>query len=369
MTPVPASASRAMTNRPLPGAAGQSSFTLVLAGGGLKGLAHIGVLRALEERGLVPSLVVGVSMGSLIAAAWATGRRTRELEDRALALRRRDVFRIAHVDMALRRMLSPAVYRSDPLDRLLAELIGNVTFRDLPRRLLVNTVDLTSGRQILWGLPGLDDARVADAVFASVALPGILPPRFVSGRLCADGAVVDNLPVRAAAAAGAGPVIAVDLGSAWARRPGIERMGFAATYGRGLEIVMGRLAEHTLRDWTSPPLVLIKPRVARVSMFAFTRTPFLIAEGYRATLDALDRLPEQIDVLEPGIHPRREVTISLDQARCVGCGLCAALFPHIFRMGPAGRAEVIAPNHVWSPLGDSAVRSCPVEAISERERT
>jgi NTE family protein len=344
------------------------SFSLVLGGGGLKGLAHIGVLRALEERGLEPTLVAGVSIGSLIAASWAAGTPVQELEDRALALVRRDIFRIAHLDMALRRMLSPAVYRHDPLDRILAELIGDVTFRDLRRRLLVTTVDINSGRQILWGLPGLDHVPVADAVFASCSLPGILPPREVGGHVCVDGAVGENLPVEAAAAVGDGPVVAVDLSSGSAARTGVERTGFAATYSRGLEIVMGRLVEHTLHEWTRPPMVLVRPSVERISMFTFNRTPYLIAEGYRATLDALDRLPGPLDTLEPGIHPRREVTVSIDQARCVGCGLCAAQYPAIFRMGPAGKAEVMMARHLWSPLGDQAVRTCPSEAISAEER-
>ena len=103
------------------------SFSLVLSGGGLKGLTHIGVLRALEERGLTPSLVVGVSMGALIGSAWAAGRRVRELEDRALSLERADVFRIAHMDMALRRMLAPAVYRREPLERIITLLAISVS--------------------------------------------------------------------------------------------------------------------------------------------------------------------------------------------------------------------------------------------------
>src|SRR4051812_42011929 len=69
-----------------------SPFTLVLSGGGLKGLAHIGVLRALEERGLVPNLVVGSSIGSLIGAAWAAGASVDQMEARALAGRRRGGF-------------------------------------------------------------------------------------------------------------------------------------------------------------------------------------------------------------------------------------------------------------------------------------
>ncbi|HEX9894478.1 MAG TPA: patatin-like phospholipase family protein [Gemmatimonadales bacterium] len=341
------------------------AFTLVLSGGGLKGLAHIGVLRALEERGLEPSLVVGVSMGAVIGAAWAAGRRVRELEDRALRLTRRDVFRIAHMDMALRRLGSPAVYRREPLDRLISDLVGTLRFKDLPRRLLINTVDINTGHQILWGLPGLDDALVADAAFASCALPGILPPREVNGYFCADGAIVDNLPVRAAAAVGTGPVIAVDVGSIGIERTGLERLGFAMTYGRGIEIVMGRLAELTLDDWDSPALVLIRPRVSKISMFAFNRTPVLISEGYRSTLEALDLLPDGIDSLPPGgIHPLRHVEVKVDSPRCVGCGLCVAMNPRAFMMDARGRAVVRREHQTWTPVGDAAVRACPTGAIS-----
>ena len=97
----------------------RAPFTLVLSGGGLRGLAHLGVLRALQERGLEPSLVVGSSMGSLVAAAWASGMPLREMTDRGLAVRRRDIFQVAHMDMAFKRMRSPAVYRREPLDSLI----------------------------------------------------------------------------------------------------------------------------------------------------------------------------------------------------------------------------------------------------------
>ena len=126
------------------------------------------------------------------------------MEARALKVRRRDVFQVARVDVALRRLLAPALYRREPLEALIASLVGDITFRDLKRRLLVNTTDLHSGMQVMWGLPGLLDARVADAVAASCALPGIFPPREIDGRAYVDGAVVENLPVRLAASLGSG---------------------------------------------------------------------------------------------------------------------------------------------------------------------
>ena len=342
-------------------------FTLVLGGGGLKGLAHIGVLRALEERGLIPGAAIGCSMGALIAAAWARGMSLRDIEDRALTVVRKDIFRIAHLDMALKRMLAPAVYRSEPLDHLIHNLVGDVCFRDLPRRLVVNTVDLNTGQQVLWGLPGLDHARVADAVFASCALPGILPPRSVAGRICIDGAVIENLPVRAALTQGRYPIIAIDVGGTRVERAAVERKGFVTVYSRGLEIVMQTLASTDLRDWTDPPVVLVRPRVERVSMFAFHRTAFLIAEGYRALNEALDLLPRPLTALPPGLHPQREVAVKVVRERCVGCGACAARTPEVFAMGSDGIATVKSERQWWSPAGDALLAICPTHAITAQQ--
>ena len=79
----------------------------------MKGLAHIGVIQALTERGLVPTRIVGSSVGALVGAAWSAGRSIAELRDIAVNLRRRDVFAVAHTDMAFKRMRSPALFRRD----------------------------------------------------------------------------------------------------------------------------------------------------------------------------------------------------------------------------------------------------------------
>src|SRR5439155_1342941 len=155
----------------------QTRFTLVLGGGGMKGVAHIGVLQALTERGLVPAQIVGSSVGAMVGAAWSAGRSIAELRDVAIKLRRKDVFVVAHADMAFKRMRSPALFRREPLDLLIHRLVGDATFQDLHHPLVVNTVDVNSGMQVFWGLEGLDEVPVKDAVFASCAIPGFLPPR------------------------------------------------------------------------------------------------------------------------------------------------------------------------------------------------
>jgi len=343
----------------------ESPFTLVLSGGGMKGLAHIGVLKALHERGLVPSLVVGTSMGSLVGATWATGMSTAEMIQRARAIRKRDVFQIAHADMALRRMRAPAVYRKEPLDLLLDTLVGDVTFDDLRHQLLVNTVDLNTGSQVLWGRPGFRKVRVADAVFASCALPGILPPREVGGRYCVDGAVVDSLPVIAAASAALQPIFAVDVGGSRVVRQGVEHGGFAATYMRGLEIVMQSLTSASLATWREPPMILIRPRVDHIPMFAFEHTEELLDEGYRSATQALEQMSGN-GRMTTGVYPRTSMEITVDPVRCIGCGICVAMAPKVFQMGPTGKAEVIAPKQIWSPVDGSYTLHCPTFAISAK---
>jgi NTE family protein len=341
-------------------------FTLVLSGGGLKGLAHIGVLRALEERGLVPSLVVGSSIGSLVGAAWAAGATPQQMEVRALRVRRRDVFQVARADVAFRRLLAPALYRREPLESLVASLVGDVTFRDLKRRLLVNTTDLHSGMQVMWGLPGLLDARVADAVTASCALPGIFPPREIGGRAYVDGAVVENLPVRLAASLGSGPIIAVNVAATSIRRQAHETEGFAATYIRGLEIVMQTQIDGQLRDWSGPPLVLVQPKVEHISMFEFEKTAELIEAGYLATAQTLELIGGKLHLVERGMHPTRRLRVLVDEQRCVGCGTCVVQAPKVFRLDARGKAEVLTPVQTWSPLEGAYVLTCPTDAISVR---
>src|SRR3712207_4352104 len=171
---------------------------LVLGGGGLKGFAHIGVLRALEERGIVPDVYAGTSIGALIAGAYLSGTKVDELARRAEALRKRDLFRLNHFGMLLERMRSTSIYLEEPLRALCAGALPDATFAELPKRLLVNTVDLHRGARVVWGLPGLEDVPVRDAVYASCALPGFFPPGRVADRTCIDGGVVDNLPVSVA---------------------------------------------------------------------------------------------------------------------------------------------------------------------------
>ena len=335
---------------------------VVLGGGGLKGFAHIGALRAIEEAGIHPTLFAGTSIGALIAAAYVGGQSLDRMTKGAAALKRRDVFRINHVGMLLDRMRAPSLYLEAPLRALADDNTPKTTFDSLPTPLIVNTVDIERGTLVPWGAPGLRDVRVSDAVYASCALPGFFPPGELGGRRCVDGGTMDNLPIEIAAL-NADLVIAVDVGNTdILHDEKIAHAGFASVYMRAATIMMYSLQGLAFGRRSSPPLLLVRPRLAHIGWFDFGRSDELAEAGYRATRDALadwERLVE-----EPGgIFPRRALEIAVDQEKCTSCGLCVALAPHVMALDARGKAYPHTRRVAWSPNEGDFVRHCPTSAI------
>lgn len=341
----------------------------MLGGGGLKGFAHIGVMQAMEERGIVPSLYAGTSIGAMLGAARAGGMSTAELQTRAESLRRRDLFRINHLGMLMDRMRSVSIYLEEPLRDLGRAVVPPGRFTDLSVPLLVNTVDLERGIQVVWGSPGLRDVYVQDAVYASCALPGYFPPGRVNGRVCVDGGVIDNLPA-GIAALDADLVIAVDVGSTdLSPITNAISLGFANIYMRAATTMMHALQRFPLEHWNGPPMILIRPKCAEDWM-SFANIPGSIEAGLKAARKALQDMDRVFD--EPGgVFPRRRFTLSVDDDRCIGCGLCVALAPALMGLDSRGKAYPRTTSVDWSPADGDFVHSCPTDAIHARkmERT
>ncbi|HZK78457.1 MAG TPA: patatin-like phospholipase family protein [Gemmatimonadaceae bacterium] len=348
--------------RPKPAPAPTAKIALVLGGGGLKGFAHIGVLAALAEKGIKPTVLAGTSIGSLICAAQAAGMPIDDMTDHAKMLRRRDLFRLNRLEMLLERSHAPSIYQGGPLRAVLASIVGDASFDDLDTKLLVNTVDLQRGSPLVWGLPGLRDVSVLDAVYASCALPGFYPPGDVGGRSCVDGGVVDNLPV-GVASQGMDAVIAVDTGSSsLITEREIARQGFTAIYMRAATTMMHALQLSPLENWSGPPMILIRPRVSHIGWFSFSHTEELIDAGYRAAMEALQRFEECMRA-ETGIFPRRAMHLSVEREKCIGCSICVALAPQVMEMDGTGKAVPRMPVVDWSPADGDFVHHCPTYAI------
>ena len=341
---------------------GKPKIALVLGGGGLKGFAHIGVIRAMIELGIDPTVVAGTSIGSLIAAAYGGGMSVTEMEDRARNLKRRDLFRLNRIGMLLERAKAPSIYLEEPLRRVVESVVPQTNFQKMKKRILVNTVDIQRGSQVVWGLHGLRDVSVVDAVYASCALPGFYPPGRVAGRLCVDGGVIDNLPITVASR-GMDLVIAVDTGSSDLEPENdIATAGFPSIYMRAATTMMHALQLSPFVEWGKPPLILIRPKVNHIGWFSFTDTDEVLQAGYIAAKEALARFTEYCEG-GSGVYPRWATEIVVDPEKCIGCELCVALAPGLMAMDGRRKAYPIAPIVEWSPVDGDFVHHCPTYAI------
>ena len=327
----------------------------------MKGFAHLGVLQALQERGIKPTLFAGTSIGALFAAAAAGGADVEDLTRRAIAMRRRDLFRIDHIGMITERMAATSIYLEAPLRGLVESVVPRGTFAELRAPLLVNTVDLERATPVVFGTPGLRDVNIQDAVYASCALPGFFPPGKVADRMCVDGGVVDNLPVQIASV-WADLIIAVDVGNSEMRPlKDVHSRGFANIYMRAASTMMHALQQFPLEGWSGPPMILIRPR-CEGDWLSFANTERSIAEGRRAADAALQGFEAYMEQ-EGGVYPRRHVDLDVARERCIGCGLCVALAPALMGLDSTGKAFTRTKVVEWSPADGDFVGACPTNAI------
>lgn len=203
---------------------------LALGSGSARGWAHIGAIRALEERGVKPDIVCGTSIGALVGAAYASGELDR-LETWVTALAWTKVVRL--MDLTWRGGL----IRGNRLFNLFRTIFEERDIADLPVLYGAVATELSSGRE-LW----LRTGKVLEAVRASCAMPGLFTPVIRDGEILVDGGLVNPVPVSVCRALGADLVIAVDL--SW------SKLGPYRQRGRGRETAAPRqVAPREVPGW------------------------------------------------------------------------------------------------------------------------
>lgn len=288
---------------------------LALGAGAARGLAHIGVLQQLSAMGLRPDTLAGCSIGAAVAVSHAAGR----LDNLAAAMRGISWLQVARlVDLSLNGGLIDRGRLAD----FLSDVLGDAALEDLSVPVIVVTTDMDTGREV-W----LRTGPAVEAVAASIAMPGLLPPVRREGRWLLDGAMSNPLPVSAARSSGADILLAASLGTlpweqatpppAPARTEAVtDRQGWLAA----LRSRTGQARIEPRRTWrqpgetdeTSPGVldvvfrsvvatqdllerlrlaidpcdVLINPQVRDVGLFQFDRADDLIAAGQAAVRDA-----------------------------------------------------------------------------------
>lgn len=267
---------------------------LVLSGGGMKAMAHIGVLRALEQAGMQPAGIVAVSAGAMVGALVAGGMPYDEIVRRVTRLERRDLAVLNRGALVLRGVGARSVLKPEPLRNLLRRLLPGSTFDALRIPLRIGVTDLDRGELEIFGSAGRTDCSIADVVYASMALPLYLPPSNLGGRTYADGGLLQVLPLELVLPGEADLVVACDVGPVSSGHPSWRTLAppLIALFDRALTITMADQRARTVAAWQAdparPPLMLIEPAVDPYGTFSFDRTVDFIEAGYRAAHAALE---------------------------------------------------------------------------------
>ncbi|MBR0896020.1 patatin-like phospholipase family protein [Bradyrhizobium tropiciagri] len=308
---------------------------LALGGGAARGFAHIGIIKTLLAHGIVPNVVVGTSIGSVVGGAYAAGH-IETLEKWARGLQPRSV--LGYLDI---RLNGSGLIGGTKLAAEIEAALGKSMIEDLPIKFASVATEVRTGHEI-W----LTQGPLVDAMRASYALPGIFAPVLIGDRWLVDGALVNPVPVSAARALGAEIVIAANLSSdvfahsttiynhgavptpevtvAVTAEPEVEseppkrrfgrffsaertvkreffgsatRPGISSVMVDAFNIMQDRITRARLAG--DPPDMLISPRVGQIGWFDFHRADDLIAHGIRAAERAIGAIEEAIEVLAP----------------------------------------------------------------------
>ena len=269
---------------------------LALGGGGVKGHAHIGVLRALDREGLRIRAIAGTSAGGLWGSFYAAGFKPDEIERRMKAINTDTLYGRKPED-------GPSMLGLLGVEKLLNETLGDLQFEDLSIPFAVTAVDIDTAQQVI-----IDKGRVSEAVLATIAVPGIFPPRKVDGKVLIDGGVLDPVPVALARKlAPKTPILAVVLSPAideWVQPTPprlLESLPFISTYIGRLRIAkafnvfmrsvdIGGAMLTELRLNIDQPDVIIRPAVPHIGLLDEVDVSEVALLGEQATIRAMSEI-------------------------------------------------------------------------------
>jgi len=254
---------------------------LALSGGAARGIAHVGVLKALAEYEIPISCVAGTSAGSIVAGAFASGMQLADIETLGRTMRWRDLGR-----MTMSRL---GVQVNDRLENYLRERFPVTRFEDLSIPLAVVATDLKSGSAVIMH----DEGDIPFAIRASCAIPGwYVPVTDAEGRQLVDGGLVAGLPTAAVREMGAELVIGVDVNAEGATFIGPTHSVLSVLLQSMLVVQRtAGLAQLALAD------CLITPRVGHIRWDEISRGDEFMAAGYEATIAAIPKIQESIEAL------------------------------------------------------------------------
>jgi len=252
------------------GQGGRPKIGVALGGGFARGIAHIGVLRVLEEYEIPVDFIAGTSVGALIAATYAGGTPLDEMERQGMETHFRDFGRwtLSRMGMASNARLEDFLHKFMPAKR----------FDEMRIPLSIVATDLVEGKSVYF-----TDGEIGPAIRASCAYPGLFLPVDYKGRVLVDGFLTETVPAPAVRRLGAEVVISVHL------EPGLIESGPRNTIeiiSRSFSIIQMAATQ----PWRSATDVLIEPDVHHILWDEFVKTPMLVAAGEAAARAALPEI-------------------------------------------------------------------------------
>ncbi len=267
----------------------QPRTVLVLGGGGMKGMAHIGVWKALEEAGMRPDAIIGTSIGALIGVMLAGGMGWRDLAEIARRLKREDIVSINRRAVWLGGVREPSVFLGDHYLEYIRAHLPVKEFSELKIPIRLNAVSLVTGDEVWFGTGKRVDVPIADAVYASCALPIYFPPGRIGDDVLVDGGVLDVFPIQRAVEWDAERIVGVDVGSELLPPdPGYFDRGMIAIHDRVLGLNLREQRNRYMANYKGPPLLYIRPKIGHMHSFDFDHTQFFLEEGYRSAREAIE---------------------------------------------------------------------------------
>ena len=250
---------------------------LALGGGAARGFAHVGVIAVLEEAGLKPQIVVGTSAGSLVAAIYASGKTSAQLQQTALSMEE-----VAITDWML-PLFGRGMFRGEALARYVNELVAGRLIENMVIPLGIVATDLNSGQPVLF-----QRGDTGTAVRASSAVPAVFVPVKINGHEYVDGGLVSPVPVRFARQMGADVVIAVDISNP----PEANAAGDTLQILLQTFAIMGKsINQYELKEAD----VVVRPSQTGLKSADFSARQRAIEAGRAAMLAALPALKARLD--------------------------------------------------------------------------
>ncbi len=252
---------------------------LVLAGGGARGVAHIGAIEELEERGFEIAAVAGTSMGALIGGMYASGHLD-AFKKWMCSLDKYRVFGL--VDFTIS---SEGLVKGDRVIHAMEELVPDVRIEQMPVPFAAVAADLLTGREVVFDRGGL-----YDAIRASISIPSVFQPVRRDGMVLVDGGTVNPLPLNRVRREEGDLLVAVDVSAPFGADP-TSRANASLNYYKVLiassQIMQQHITQLMCRLYR--PDVLVQMPADSYGMFEFYRSAELVEAGRAATREALSR--------------------------------------------------------------------------------